>query len=102
VTILENVDAIHSLILDDRRISATKIAETLSISLERVGYTYYSRDFRHEKGLNAEQKRDRVLASQAVLHRSRRDAVRFLNRDITTDETWIHIYEYDPEAKEQC
>jgi transposase len=38
VTIPENVDAIHSMILDDRRISTKKIAETLAISKERVGY----------------------------------------------------------------
>jgi predicted HTH transcriptional regulator len=38
VTVAENMDAIHSMILDDRRISAEKIAETLVISRERVGY----------------------------------------------------------------
>jgi transposase len=37
VTIPENVDPIHSMILDDQRISATT-AETLTISRERVGY----------------------------------------------------------------
>jgi hypothetical protein len=34
VTIPENVDAIHCMILDDRRISTKKIAETLAISRE--------------------------------------------------------------------
>jgi hypothetical protein len=38
VTIPESVDAIHSKILDDRRISTKKIAETPAISRERVGY----------------------------------------------------------------
>jgi hypothetical protein len=38
VTIPENVDAIHSIILGDRRISAKKITETLAISRDRVGY----------------------------------------------------------------
>jgi hypothetical protein len=37
VTIPENVDAIHSMILDDGRISVKKIEETLPISRERVG-----------------------------------------------------------------
>jgi hypothetical protein len=37
VTIPENVAAIHSMILFDRRISAKKIAETLAVSQERVG-----------------------------------------------------------------
>jgi hypothetical protein len=34
----ENVDAIHFMIPDDQSISAKKIAETLLISWERVGY----------------------------------------------------------------
>jgi hypothetical protein len=32
VTIPENVDTVHSMILDDQRISTKKIAETLAIS----------------------------------------------------------------------
>jgi hypothetical protein len=35
----ENLDAIHSIILDDQRISTKRIAETLAIAQERVGYT---------------------------------------------------------------
>jgi predicted HTH transcriptional regulator len=38
VTIPENADAIHFMILDNRRISAKKIAEALAIYRERVGY----------------------------------------------------------------
>jgi hypothetical protein len=38
VTIPENMDAIHSMILDNLRISAKKTAETLATSQERVGY----------------------------------------------------------------
>jgi hypothetical protein len=38
VTIPGNVDANHSIILDDRIISTKKIAERLAISQERVGY----------------------------------------------------------------
>jgi transposase len=37
-TIPVNVDAIYSMILDDRRLSAKKLAETLAISLESIGY----------------------------------------------------------------
>jgi hypothetical protein len=36
-TVPENVDAIHSTILYEQRISAKKVAETLLISWERVG-----------------------------------------------------------------
>jgi hypothetical protein len=39
VTVPENVDSIHSMILGDCRISsANKIAETLAISREKVSY----------------------------------------------------------------
>jgi hypothetical protein len=65
VTIPENVDAIHSMILNDRRISAKKIAETLAISLGQVGYIIHEfLDMRKlsakwvPKCLNADQKCD--------------------------------------------
>jgi hypothetical protein len=51
------------------------------------------------KYFDADQKRDRVLASQAIVDRFRRDPVGFFNRLVTMDETWIHIY--DPETKKQ-
>jgi hypothetical protein len=38
VTVAEHVDSILSMILDDGRISTKKIAETLAISQEKVGY----------------------------------------------------------------
>jgi hypothetical protein len=40
VTIPENVDAVRSMILDDRRVSAKKIAEALARSQERIGYIF--------------------------------------------------------------
>jgi hypothetical protein len=85
VTIPENLDAIHSMILDDWRISAKKIAETLAIYQERVGYIIHKKilDMRKlsakwvPKCLNADQKRDRVLASQAILDPFQQDPVGF-------------------------
>jgi hypothetical protein len=68
------VDAIHSMILDDWRISTKKKAETVAISQERVDYIIHEiLDMRKlsakwvPKCLNAVQKRNRVLASQAIL-----------------------------------
>jgi hypothetical protein len=52
VAIPENVNAIHSMILIDQRISAKKIAQTLAISRQGLGYVYYSQNFRHEKPFN--------------------------------------------------
>jgi hypothetical protein len=51
------------------------------------------------KCLNAIQKRDQALASQAILDRFRRVPVGFFNHIITMDETWIHMY--DSKTKEQ-
>jgi hypothetical protein len=100
------VDAIYSMILDDRRTSAKKIAGTLPISRERVGYIIHEiLNMRKlsakwvSKYLNAVQKRDRVLVSRSVLDRFWRDPLGFFNRLVTMDETWIHTY--DPETKEQ-
>jgi hypothetical protein len=65
VTIPENVDAIQSMILDDRRISAKKIAGNLVISQERVRYIIHELlDIRKlsakwvPKCLHADQNRD--------------------------------------------
>jgi transposase len=84
VTIPENVDAVHSMIRDDRRISAKMIAETMTISLERMYYIIHEiLDLRLlsakwvPKCLNADQKRDRVLASQDIFDRFRRDPMEF-------------------------
>jgi hypothetical protein len=74
------------MIWDDRKISAKKITGTLTISRERVGYIIHEIfDMRKlsatwvPKCLNADQKRDKVLFSQAILNRFRWDPVRFLN-----------------------
>jgi hypothetical protein len=74
VTIPENADAIHSMILDNRRTPAKKMAEILAISQESVCYIIHEiSDMRKlsakwiPKCLNAYQKRDPVLASQAIL-----------------------------------
>jgi hypothetical protein len=73
VTIPVNVHAIHSMIIDDRKISIIKITETLTIPRERVGHIIHEiLDMRNlsakwvPKCLNAVQKRDRVLASQII------------------------------------
>jgi hypothetical protein len=102
VTFPENVQVIHSMILDDISISAGRIAEILPMSRSNVGCIIHEMlDIRKlsAKCLNGIQNRDRLLASQAILDRIRRDPVRFFNRPITMDETWIHIQ--DPDTKEQ-
>jgi hypothetical protein len=94
VTIPENVDSRHSMILGYGRISAKKIANTLVISRERVGYIIQEiLDMRRlsakwvPKYLNACEKRDPVLASQAILDRFRWDPVEFFNSHVTISDT---------------
>jgi len=96
-------DAVHELILEDRRISAKKIAHILDISRERVGFIITTiLDMRKLSGvpkcLNSDQEKERVEASKAVLVHFEA-AQDFLARLVTEDKTWLHIY--DPETKEQ-
>lgn len=49
--------------------------------------------------LTEEHREKRVSASKHFLHRYRREGEAFLDRIVTTDETWIYLF--DPETKEQ-
>lgn len=78
VTVPESLDAIHGMILEEHRISAKKMAETLKISQEHVKFISHDElDMRklavkwEPKCLNANQKCDHVLASQAILEHFR-------------------------------
>ena len=51
------------------------------------------------KLMNADQKRDRVVASQEILEHCKRTTAGYLARLVTTDETWKHLC--DPQTKEQ-
>jgi hypothetical protein len=104
VTVPENVDAIHGLILEEHGISARKMAETLKISQEYVKFIGHDElDMRKlavkwvPKCLNANQKCDHVLASQAILEHFRYNKAGFLPQLARMDETWIHLY--DPETR---
>jgi histone-lysine N-methyltransferase SETMAR len=101
----ETCDAVHELILEDRRISAKKIAQIVDISRERVGFIITTiLDMRKlsakwvPKCLNSDQKKERVQASKAILGHFE-STPDFLARLVTEDETWLYIY--DPETKEQ-
>jgi len=106
VTTLEIFDQIHDLIFEDRRISATSIAEQLGFSRERVGSIIHEDlDTRKlsakwvPKCLNADQKHQRCQSSEQRLEFFRRDSNNFLPRLVTMDETWL--YHYDPETNQQ-
>jgi transposase len=98
----EIIEHVHDMVLDDRRIKAREIAETIGISKERVGYIL--REELHMKKLRArwvprmltaDQKRIRMQC----LERFNKNKTDFVHRFIPMDETWIH--HYTPESKQQ-
>ena len=69
----ENIDAVHDMILSDRRIGLKRISEALNISYERVHHiVHVNLDMRKfaakwiPKCLNVDQKRARVEASRSI------------------------------------
>ena len=91
VTVPKNVDAIHSMIVGDWRISGRKIAETLKIDSGtcRIHHTLDKRKLYAKwvpKYLNADQKRG-VVAPKAILEHSRWNTVGFLAQLMTMDKT---------------
>lgn len=98
----EKADAVHVIILEDRRILAKVVVETLGISRQRVGHIIYDiLDMRKlstkwmPKGLNADQKCIRVRISKAILDQL---AVRMADF-MAINETWLHLY--NPQTKQQ-
>ena len=65
VTVPENVDAVHGMIVEEHRISARKMGKTLKISQEHVKVISHDEAGCQmgAKCLNVNQKCDRVLAS---------------------------------------
>jgi histone-lysine N-methyltransferase SETMAR len=94
------------MVLKDRRLKVRELAEATRISIGAVV------SILHEKLgikklsarwvpclLSAENKRNRVVASEALLARISRNPEEFFRRFVTVDETWIH--HYTSETKEQ-
>lgn len=106
VTTPEIVDKVHDIVLNDRRLKLTEIAEIVKISKERVHFILTTELDMHKLSarwvprlLSVENKRVRCQLSQAGLDRFNRNRVDFLRRFVTMDETWVHYY--TPETKEQ-
>src|SRR5436190_23298789 len=105
-TTIDNIEEIHQMVMDNRRIKVREIAEAIGISKERVCHI-----LTEELGmrkltarwvprlLTLDQKRIRMNISKALLERFKRNESDFLRRLITVDETWIH--HFTPETKEQ-
>lgn len=106
VTTPENIQKIHRMVLNDRKLKLSEVAEAVGLSKERVG------NILHEhlgmKKLNArwvprvlsmEQKENRLIASERGLEMYKRNPTEFVSRLVTMDETWIH--HYTPESSKQ-
>lgn len=102
----EMINKIHDMVLSDRRIKLREIVEetgvskgtVISILHDKLGMKKMcARWVPHL--LSADNKRNRVVSSMALLERMRRNPDEFLRRLVTVDETWIH--HYTPETKEQ-
>jgi hypothetical protein len=87
VTVLENVDTIHSTILADQKTLARETAETLEISWECVRFIIHDvLDMRNvsakwvPKCLNVDHKCDRLMDSEAILDQCRKNTAGLLAR----------------------
>jgi len=94
------------MILDDRRMKVLEIAETIGISIERVGYILHEElDMKKlcarwvPRLLTADQKPTRMKNSEQCLERFNENKTDFVRRFITMDGTWIHYY--TPKSKQQ-
>lgn len=107
VTTPENIQKIHRMVLNDRKLKLSEIAELMHMSKERIGNILH--EYLHMKKLLArwvprvltpEQKENRVIASERGLEMFKRNPTDFVSRSVTMDETWIH--HYTPESKQQA
>lgn len=102
----EMVSKVHDMVLADRRLKLSEIADTTGISKERVHHIL-SEELNMKKLsarwvprlLTHDQKRIRVQNSEECLDRFQKNKADFLRRFVTTDETWVH--HYTPESKIQ-
>ena len=92
--------------LEDRRITVRDIAEQLDVSRGTV-HNILTRQLKMNKVcarwvprlLTDENMQDRVSASREFLRNAQRGGDAFLDSIITTDETWVNMY--NPETKQE-
>ncbi|XP_030588657.1 histone-lysine N-methyltransferase SETMAR-like [Archocentrus centrarchus] len=99
-TTRENIDRVHHMVMDDSRLTVNQIANAVGISRERVENILHN-----ELGmskisarwvprlLTPDQKRTRLVTSQANLALFEANPDDFLERFLTQDECWVHHFE---------
>ena len=102
----KNIDHIHQMVMNDRRLTISHLASVISISRERVENILHN-----ELGmskvlarwvprlLTPDQKLTRLVMSEANLARFEADPDRFVECFLTQDECWVHHFE--PGTKRQ-
>jgi histone-lysine N-methyltransferase SETMAR len=102
----ENIKKVHKIILNDRKVKLSEIAETLKISKERVGHIVHEYLGMRKlcakwvpRELTVDQKQQRVDDSEQCLELINRNKTEFERRYVTMDETWLHWY--TPESNRQ-
>ena len=101
----ENVEKVKEMVMNDRRITISEVADDVGISIglcheifsNVLGMKRVAAKF-VPKLLNFEQKQRRMEVAQESLNKVNDDA-ELLKRIITGDETWV--YGYDVETKSQ-
>ena len=106
VTTQENIDRIHQMVMNDRRLTISHLANVISISRERVKNILHNElgmskvsDRWVPRLLTPDQKLTRLVMSEANFARFEADPDRFVERFLTQDECWVHRFE--PETKRQ-
>ena len=102
----EIIAKIHDMILNDRRLKVSEVANAIGISDERA-FHIITEELGMKKLsarwvprlLTNDQKQFRTQISRECLARFQENTTDFVRRFITTDETWVH--HYTPETKEQ-
>lgn len=100
------IDVVKDVVLRDRRTTIRDICNETGYGYGTV-HRILTTELNMKKAscrwiprlLTEDNKLSRVQASQKFLTRYRREGEPFLDRIITTDETWMYLY--DPETKEQ-
>lgn len=102
----ENVNRVCDLIKQDRRLTTRRLAEITGLSNGTIATIINAYLGLHKvsarwvpRMLTPEQKRERVITSEANLALFNSNPKSFLGRFVTVDETWVH--HFDPESKVQ-
>ncbi|XP_029634602.1 uncharacterized protein LOC115210258 [Octopus sinensis] len=105
-TTQENIDRVHHMVMNDRRLNVNQIANAIGISRERVENILHNELSTPKvsirwvpRHLTPDQKYTRQVISQANLALFEANPAGFLERFLTQDECWVHHFQ--PETKRQ-